>query len=133
MPRTSHKPGSTTRNGWNDNLTQYVSPNASLSLAEEEETLFQTNVDHRFKTAGKLAQWTENVGNLCAGNSRLILATSAAFAAPLLGLIEGTETGGIHLVGPSSPGKSTALVVAGSVGACRTPDSSQLADHGKWS
>ena len=48
------------------------------------------------------------------GNSRLVLAISAAFAGPLIGPCS-AEGGGIHFKGPSSIGKSTALHVAGSV------------------
>src|SRR5207249_3789011 len=50
----------------------------------------------------------------CSGNSRLVFAVSCAFAAPLLFGSE-SDSGGFHLYGPSSIGKSTALVVAGSV------------------
>jgi putative DNA primase/helicase len=51
---------------------------------------------------------------MCRGNSRLILAVSAAFAGPLLTPL-GMEGGGLHFIGRSSLGKSTALEVAGSV------------------
>jgi len=64
--------------------------------------------------AGDLEGWKESVGKLCVGNSRVVLAISAALAAPLLTPV-GLEGGGLHLVGPSSTGKTTALHVAGSV------------------
>jgi putative DNA primase/helicase len=64
--------------------------------------------------SGSAVEWTENVGKLCAGNSRLVLAVSAAFAAPLLYIL-GRPNFGIQLVGPSSAGKTTALCVAASV------------------
>jgi uncharacterized protein (DUF927 family) len=48
------------------------------------------------------------------GNSRLVFCLSAALAPPLLNLVD-AESGGFHLRGPSSIGKSTALHVAGSV------------------
>lgn len=51
------------------------------------------------------------------GNSRLILAISAALAGPLLEPL-GEESGGFHLSGGSSQGKSTALAVAASVWGC---------------
>src|SRR6267142_4755852 len=50
----------------------------------------------------------------CASHSRLVLALSSAFAAALIEPCN-AESGGIHLRGPSSTGKSTALIVAGSV------------------
>ena len=58
--------------------------------------------------AGDLEGWKESVGKLCVGNSRVVLAISAALAAPLLTPV-GLEGGGLHLVGPSSTGKTTAL------------------------
>lgn len=69
---------------------------------------------HAFQTAGDLDGWRRTIGEWARGNSRLQFALSAAFAAPLLHLC-GSESGGYHLMGASSTGKSTALVVAGSV------------------
>jgi putative DNA primase/helicase len=62
---------------------------------------------------GTLADWQEKVGRFCVGNSRLLLAASTVFAGPLLELMN-RESGGLHLVGISSLGKSTVLNVAGS-------------------
>jgi hypothetical protein len=56
------------------------------------------------------------VASLATGNSRMVLAISAAFAGPLLYLVE-MEGAGIHLRGPSSTGKTTLLRAA--VGALR--------------
>jgi putative DNA primase/helicase len=64
--------------------------------------------------AGSLEGWREGASALCQGNSRLVLAVAAAFAAPLLDLV-GDESGGVHLVGGSSTGKTTALRMAASV------------------
>jgi putative DNA primase/helicase len=64
---------------------------------------------------GKAGNWKKNVGRYCSGNSRLILAASAAFAAPLLELADIVEGGGFHFRGGSSIGKSTAQEVAASV------------------
>ena len=63
---------------------------------------------------GTLNEWRENVAAYCAGNSRLVFAVSAAFAGPLL-FITGDQSGGFHLKGNSSDGKTTALVAAASV------------------
>ena len=54
------------------------------------------------------------MASLAPGNSRLVLALSAAFAAALIGRCD-AESGGIHFRGPSSTGKSTALIMAASV------------------
>ena len=63
---------------------------------------------------GTAEEWREQVGRLCSGNSRLVLAVSCAFAGPLLS-IGGLESGGVHLHGGTSKGKTTTLFVAGSV------------------
>ena len=67
-----------------------------------------------FRQAGSLAAWRDDVASWCIGNSRLLLAVSAAFAAPLLDVV-GEEGGGLHLRGASRIGKTTALRVAASV------------------
>lgn len=70
--------------------------------------------EHRYKMSGTLAQWQAEIAELCQGNSRLLLAVSAAFAAPLM-QDSGEPSGGIHLYGESSTGKSTLALVGGSV------------------
>lgn len=67
-----------------------------------------------FGVAGTVADWRESIGLMCRGNSRLIMAASAAFSGSLLYLI-GEDGGGFNLVGASRVGKSTALHVAASV------------------
>lgn len=61
-----------------------------------------------------MAGWQNGVARYASGNSRLVLALSAAFAAPLL-YPTSSESGGFHFRGGSSTGKTTALVVGGSV------------------
>lgn len=67
-----------------------------------------------FGQAGTLDAWNEQIGKYCEGNSRLMLAACVALAAPLLHLL-GMESGGVHLVGQSSVGKTTAMKVAASI------------------
>jgi putative DNA primase/helicase len=70
--------------------------------------------EHSFRQNGTLESWQQNVARYASGNSRLVLAISAAFAGPLVGPCS-AEGGGLHFKGASSTGKSTALHVAGSV------------------
>ncbi len=63
---------------------------------------------------GTLQGWKNNVAARCGGNSRLILGLGTSFAAPLLPIVE-IESGGFHLVGETSKGKTIVLSVAGSV------------------
>ncbi|KPZ21377.1 DUF927 domain-containing protein [Pseudomonas coronafaciens] len=64
--------------------------------------------------AGTLERWQQQIGSLCVGNHRLAFVVSVAFAGPLLHLL-GHESGGFHLYGDSSGGKTTHLQVAASV------------------
>lgn len=63
---------------------------------------------------GTVAEWRDNIGFYCAGNSLPTFAICAAFAAPLLDILQ-SEPCGFHFVGDSSLGKSTLLKLAASV------------------
>ena len=94
----------------------FVHPLGVIGPEDARNTLFwkQQTQDNLFKCRGSLEDWQRNVGAFCTGNSRLIFAVSSAFAAPLLRVI-GSEGVGFHFMGNSSVGKSTILLVAGSV------------------
>ncbi len=102
------------RIGWHDNA--YVLPKQTFYRTETTDPIIlQKEGDFEsFQTKGTLEDWQTKVAALCIGNSRLIFALSTAFAPPLLHLL-GEESGGVHLVGPSSIGKTLALRVAASV------------------
>jgi putative DNA primase/helicase len=70
-----------------------------------------------FTTAGDLEGWRRDVAEPCRGNPILMLSVSIALAGPLLRLARQQTSGGagIHLVGDSSRGKTTALQAAASV------------------
>ena len=64
--------------------------------------------------SGTLAEWQDKVARYCIGNSRLVFFLSAAFAGPLISV--GMEpSGGLHLIGKSRSGKTSALFMAASV------------------
>jgi uncharacterized protein (DUF927 family) len=102
------------RAGWHSNV--YVLPDCAIGASEDGERVTLQGAhpaDLSTRTAGTLTEWQEHVAALCVGNSRLAFALASAFAAPLLGLT-GDESGGFHLRGASSTGKTTALRVAAS-------------------
>jgi putative DNA primase/helicase len=66
------------------------------------------------ETNGTLQGWKDTVAARCDGNSRLILGLGTSFAAPLLPILD-IESGGFHLVGGTSKGKTIILSVAASV------------------
>ncbi len=102
------------RIGWHDRA--FILPDATYGDTKGEHVLLQTGTggSHAFRVAGSLEDWQDQIGRWCVGNSRLVFAVSAAFAAPLLYLAD-AESGGFNLIGPSQIGKTTALRVAGSV------------------
>ncbi len=102
------------RTGWHDGA--FVLPMTTYGEHPGEPVIFQgaTADGVALATAGTIEAWREQVARPCIGNSRLVLALSAAFAGPCLGLLD-AEGGGFHLRGSSSSGKSTALAVAASV------------------
>jgi uncharacterized protein (DUF927 family) len=105
------------RTGWHriDGVRVFVLPNEVFGKPPVE-VVYQPPLREPslFNTAGTLDEWRDMVGAPCAGNSRLVLSVSAAFAAPLLDLVA-EEGGGLHLRGASRTGKTTALRVAASV------------------
>lgn len=103
----------TDRIGWHDGV--YVLPDRTIGESDEI-VMFQAaaGVVSQFKQKGTLQQWRDNVAAHCRGNSRMLFCVSAAFAAPLMHLAH-VSSGGFHIWGDSSSGKSTAFKVAGSV------------------
>ncbi len=100
------------RTGWHEDV--FVFPNQTIGDTGER-VFFQSEVQSKdYQQAGTVDDWRERIGTLCCGNSRLVLAVSCAFAAMLLHH-SGIESGGVHFVGESSSGKTTALRVAASV------------------
>lgn len=110
----------TDRIGWHGRA--FVLPRETLHRApaegeaDPERIVFQTDgtAESAFRGRGSLAQWRERVAAPCVGNSRLLFAVCCAFAGPML-RPSGTESGGFHLRGDSSGGKTTALRLAASV------------------
>ena len=108
----------TDRTGWHpagEGAAAYVLPHETIGDGAER-IVFQSDsqAENTFKQRGDVATWRERIGALCVGNSRLIFAVACAFAGPLM-RPAGVDSGGFHLRGNSSSGKTTALRVAASV------------------
>ncbi|MET3132632.1 uncharacterized protein (DUF927 family)/phage/plasmid primase-like uncharacterized protein [Oxalobacteraceae bacterium GrIS 1.11] len=101
------------RLGWHGAV--YVTPSESIGQ-ENEIVVFQNAhaIEPAFAVAGTAEEWRSSVAALSAGNSRLVFALSVAFAGALAD-VAGEDSGGFHLRGGSSSGKTTALKVAASV------------------
>lgn len=101
------------RLGWHDTL--YALPMGTVGRGEET-LVFQNAhaIEPAFGSSGSVESWRDSVGRFASGNSRLVFAISVAFAG-VLAYLAGEESGGFHLRGKSSSGKSTALRAAASV------------------
>jgi hypothetical protein len=104
----------TIRTGWHG--SEFVMPNRTISPVGQsaDRVLFEGKGTSLIKEAGTLEEWQREVAAPSTGNSRLMFAVGVNLAAPLLELA-GEENGGFHYRGNSTIGKSTALVVGGSV------------------
>ncbi|MBF24795.1 MAG: hypothetical protein CML18_14790 [Pusillimonas sp.] len=101
------------RLGWHGDV--YVTP--SEAIGQTNEIVVYQNahaLEPALSIAGTAEQWRDSVGRLAAGNSRVVFAASLALAAPLADIV-GEDSGGFHLRGASSTGKTTALHVAASI------------------
>ena len=68
----------------------------------------------KYSQKGTLEEWQDKIARKAVKSSRMAFAICVAFAVPLMRLTE-QKTSGIHLFGPSSRGKSTALRASCSV------------------
>jgi uncharacterized protein (DUF927 family) len=103
----------TNKTGWHGD--SYVTAHKTYGDQSIRFGGWEVSPDALTEMVGKLVSWQTGVGAKCAGNSRLTLALALAFLAPLIGLLEGMESGGVHIYGDSSEGKSTSAKVAISV------------------
>ena len=78
--------------------------------------IFQSGerIHDEYSTVGTLQDWQNSIAALAVGNPLLILSISGAFTGALLQPCH-AESGGIHLMGESSAGKSTCGIAASSV------------------
>ncbi len=115
-----------TRTGWHqsEGAHVFVLPGGDAFGRGSADTILQADhagTDAAYRAAGTLARWQADVAALAVGNDRLALFLAAAFAGPLLDVL-GEPSGGVHLVGNSRTGKSTAAVLAASVWGRPTAD-----------
>lgn len=96
--------------GWNGDA--FILPDEAFG-PDQANVIFQTpdRIDEEFAKGGTLEGWREHVAAQAVGNPLLLLAIAASFAGPLLAKCN-AESGGIHFVGDSSTGKTTAIEAA---------------------
>lgn len=101
----------TDKTGWHGSA--YVTPDEVYGN-DAATYIYQGSADVTTGQAGTLEDWQDNVAAFAVGNSRLVFAISSAFAGALVHPA-GIESGGFHIFGGSSSGKSTAQLLAASV------------------
>lgn len=103
-----------TRTGWTSDGKAFVLP---AGVIGSEDVIFQAETIHQEGAAGAggdFDTWKTDIAARCVGNPVLALSVCVALAGPLLAKVH-QDSGGIHWVGDSSTGKSTALYIGASV------------------
>lgn len=103
----------TDRLGWHGKA--YLLPDRAYQVSGEP-IVFQNahGLEPAFVESGSFDSWRDSVAAPASGNSRLVFSIRLALAGPLAQLV-GEDSGGFHLRGASSIGKSTTLRLAASV------------------
>lgn len=99
--------------GWCDEV--FVLPDGAIG-PDASDVAFQSGQAelHAFAVAGSQEHWQSDIAGKAPGNPLLTFGISLAFCGPLLGPCN-AESGGFHLVGNSSTGKTTIVEAACSV------------------
>lgn len=97
--------------GWFELGRVFVLPSGTIGAAADGVKVVPPADDTgapQYAQAGTLEQWRTTIGQNARHSSRIAFAVCAAFAAPLLAFTD-EGSGGFHIVGESSQGKSTAV------------------------
>jgi putative DNA primase/helicase len=102
------------RVGWHGN--EFVLPGLPADTGDKFLRFEPANSEHytRYDCEGTLDEWKQQVAALALCSSRLVFSISLALAAPLM-RFSNVESGGFHLFGGSTGGKTTSLLAATSV------------------
>jgi len=98
----------TARTGWHGST--FVLPDRNIG----KDQFVLTESAPTKAPSGTLDQWRDSISKPSAGNTRLQFAIAVAFTSPVLRCIGG-ESGGFHIVGTSSQGKTVAGSASASV------------------
>lgn len=99
------------RTGWHGH--SYVTPNKTYGDSSGEELLFNSEMKNPYAVHGSLAGWQE-LSRLIEPHALGVLAFSCAFSGQLVAPLN-LESGGFHIYGSSTDGKSTITKAACSV------------------
>jgi putative DNA primase/helicase len=99
------------RAGWHGYC--FATPNKTYGNSEDEELLFHSDNKSPYTVSGTFEEWQE-LSRLIESHALAVLAFSCAFSGQLV-LPLGAESGGFHIYGSSTDGKSTITKAACSV------------------
>jgi uncharacterized protein (DUF927 family) len=99
----------TNKTGWHGK--SYVTAHKTYGDRSIRFRDWEVSTDALTEVVGTIEGWRRDVGKKCEGNSRLVLALGTGFSAPLIRLLEIAESGGVHIYGDSSEGKTTSARV----------------------
>ena len=102
------------RLGWHGE--QYILPDGAIGSDGKQLIVYQSAhaINSTIAQQGTLAQWRDELCKPLAEQSRFVFSIACAFAGQLLEPL-GSDSGGFHLLGSSSMGKSLSLKVAAGV------------------
>ena len=102
------------RLGWHE--AQYILPDGAIGGDGKQLIVYQSAhaINSTIAQQGTLAQWRDELCKKLAEQSRFVFSIACAFAGQLLEPL-GSDSGGFHLLGSSSMGKSLSLKVAAGV------------------
>lgn len=113
--------------GWVELGKSFIVPSATVGDTNGHDIVFNGDEDGapKYGQGGTLKQWQNTIGRNARHSSRIAFAVCMAFASPLLKFTS-EPSGGFHLVGQSSSGKTTAIRAGVSVWAQVLEDSGEL-------
>lgn len=120
--------------GWFKPGQTFVLPDLILGDRADNEAVIFDGADVakvHYSQKGTLEDWQKSLGYLAQYSSRIGFFTCVAFASPLASLV-GEQSGGFHLYGLSSTGKSSALRVMCSVFAPAISGDRPDSEMGSW-
>lgn len=99
--------------GWCQEV--YIEPDGTIYGSDNERFILQVSgVSPKIDRLGTVETWQEKIGKYAVGNSRLVFGIAVGLTGPLLKFLN-EGSGGFHISGSSSSGKTTLLRLAASV------------------
>jgi len=128
------------RLGWSKVDGRYVFVRPDRIVGAKNDTQheiclpFRADLTQKLRAAGSPAEWSQNIAKHCEGNSRLMFAVMLMIAGPFMEFMPKSivRTGGFQFIGPKEQGKTTGLMVGGSVHGCHLGERAEKGYAEPW-